>query len=175
DGSDYKTYPNNQNSKTGRVYSQIIQGKDGTFFAVGRGKTGAALFRFKNLTDEPTVIHQFKNSPTDGNNALPDLVLDSAGNLYGSTGNGGNSQKGIIYKVSPDGSKYEVVYNPDDFNFPTLFTPADDGTLYAVGQEGLFKVAPGGNKAENILPFKGDEYIYFHLQQQVIWHNGALL
>jgi len=173
DGSNYKTYPNNPNIAPNRVISRIVPARDGSFFAIGRDKGFAVLLRFNSPGEVPTVVHKFKNSPDDGGNPEANLVMDSAGNLYGSTSNGGNSQQGIFYRLSADGSKYEAIYNPDQMDFPHLFAVADDGTLYGLDDKGLHKVSPGAAKAETVMEFKVDAN--FNGQSQIAFHHNALL
>jgi uncharacterized repeat protein (TIGR03803 family) len=175
DGSNYKTHPNNDNVEPRRALTQIVQAKDGSFIALGRLKGKGVLFKFANLTDEPTVMHQFKNMPDDGGNPETNLVMSSAGDFYGSTTNGGNSQKGVFFKFSPATSKYEILYNPETPDFPHLFAPADDGTLYGLDKEGVFKVSPGATKAENILKFDGGEYTSYNGGPEICFHDNALI
>jgi uncharacterized repeat protein (TIGR03803 family) len=49
----------------------------------------------------PTVLHTFTGGARDGIGAQGTPVLDQAGNLYGTTYNGGRSNNGSIYKLSP--------------------------------------------------------------------------
>jgi uncharacterized repeat protein (TIGR03803 family) len=51
-----------------------------------------------------TVLHAFQGSPNDG--AFPDsnLIIDSSGNLYGTTEEGGAGDNGTVFKVSPSGA-----------------------------------------------------------------------
>ena len=138
DGSNYASFANGQNVATGQpvlMYSRIIAGKDGTFFAISTNG-GGSLVNFKSLKDPPTVVHKFAALPTDGNRPDVDLVLDNKGNLYGSTSAGGMSQNGVVYKVNADGSNYQVVYNPDTFAFSRVFVPGDDGMLYGIAEKG---------------------------------------
>jgi hypothetical protein len=53
-------------------------------------------------------VHEFVN-PADGKNAVADLLLDSAGNLYGATSDGGDLNCpssngkgcGVVFKLVP--------------------------------------------------------------------------
>jgi uncharacterized repeat protein (TIGR03803 family) len=47
------------------------------------------------------VIHTFAGYPNDGIDADGTLVLDQAGNLYGTTYAGGAANNGTVYKLSP--------------------------------------------------------------------------
>jgi len=49
----------------------------------------------------PTVIHTFTGAPRDGSTPEGTLVLDQAGNLYGTTVYGGAENIGTVYKLSP--------------------------------------------------------------------------
>ncbi|HEX3653779.1 MAG TPA: choice-of-anchor tandem repeat GloVer-containing protein [Rhizomicrobium sp.] len=52
-----------------------------------------------------TVLHQFTGASGDGAYSYSDVALDDAGNLYGTTHNGGAHDVGAIYKLTPDGSE----------------------------------------------------------------------
>lgn len=66
-----------------------------------------------------SVLHNFQGPPNDGEQPFSSLFRDSAGNLYGTTANGGNSTLfacaggigcGTVFKVTPAG-KETVLYN----------------------------------------------------------------
>jgi uncharacterized repeat protein (TIGR03803 family) len=46
------------------------------------------------------VLHRFKGA--DGADLFTGLILDPAGNLYGTTVSGGNLNGGVVYKLSPN-------------------------------------------------------------------------
>jgi uncharacterized repeat protein (TIGR03803 family) len=48
-----------------------------------------------------TVIHTFMGEPSDGNGPTATLLLDSAGNLYGTTVSGGTGNYGAVFKLTP--------------------------------------------------------------------------
>ncbi len=118
-----------------------------------------------------TVLHTFGNG-TDGVGPLGRLVLDSAGNLYGTTSSGGTSPSGncfggcgTVFKLSPGSNGQwteSVLYNfcsqagCADGNAPTggvIFDAA--GNLYGTTVDGgtpdqhlngtVFELTPGGN------------------------------
>ncbi len=56
-----------------------------------------------------TVLYNFLGKP-DGANPVTGVILDAAGNLYGTTDNGGTSGLGTVFKLAPDG-KETVLYS----------------------------------------------------------------
>lgn len=56
------------------------------------------------------VLYTFGTNSEDGVNPQSALILDSAGNLYGSTSNGGLHQAGIVFKIDPQGNE-TILYN----------------------------------------------------------------
>ena len=177
DGSNYLSLVNSQFGKPPRMYSQIVAGTDGTFFAIGMFENKASIVKFKSLKDTPTLVHKFANTPNDGIGPNANLVLDHQGNLYGSTSGGGMSQHGVLYKVSADGSNYRVVYNPDEFAFTREFVPGDDGMLYGIAKEGLLRLNPDGSgqRPTVVVAFDGAAYtMYRGNTPNIFFHNGAV-
>jgi len=50
---------------------------------------------------QETILHQLGVAPGDGGNPYSGVVLDSAGNIYGTTYMGGSSGAGVVFKVTP--------------------------------------------------------------------------
>ena len=65
------------------------------------------VFRWDNAGNE-TVLHSFSGGP-DGEYPSAGLVRDAAGNLYGTTADGGTSGVGTVFKVDASG-KETVLY-----------------------------------------------------------------
>ena len=57
-----------------------------------------------------TVLYNFGNGTGDGQKPLGNLILDSAGNLYGTTSEGGAFGNGTVFQLSPNGTE-TVLYN----------------------------------------------------------------
>jgi uncharacterized repeat protein (TIGR03803 family) len=79
---------------------------------------------------------------TDGSGPNGGLILDSAGNLYGTTQFGGSSNRGIIFKLSPTGQE-TVLY---------VFTGSTDGgipigRLIRDGEGNLYGITSSGGDA----------------------------
>jgi len=90
----------------------------GTTFGGGgggcQGGCGTVFEVAPNGTE--TVLYAFKGG-SDGALPSPTLVADGAGNLYGTTEEGGTSNAGTVFKLAPDGAE-SVLYT---------FTGGSDG------------------------------------------------
>jgi uncharacterized repeat protein (TIGR03803 family) len=116
------------------------------------GGTGGAGTVFKvDAHGQETVLHNFTGS-TDG--WLPSggsLVLDSAGNLYGTTPQGGSNDFGVVFKIDTKGNETILhTFSGSDGKVPYGTLALDKagnlyGTTYAGGAYGggvVFKIAP---------------------------------
>jgi uncharacterized repeat protein (TIGR03803 family) len=107
------------------------------------------------------VIHLFRGP--DGATPVGSLILDSSGNLYGTTEYGGAHGNGTVFELSPSGSKWteKVLYSfgatSDDLKAPLAALTFDrSGNLYGtassggphVVQGGVFELKPSGNRWE---------------------------
>ena len=101
-----------------------------------------------------TILYTFTGG-NDGAMPYSSLILDQAGNLYGTTSQGGAGGSGLVYELSPSSGGWSetVLYSftgGDDGGWPMgalLFDPA--GNLYGTtsqsgsgGWGGVFKLAP---------------------------------
>ncbi len=122
-----------------------------------------------------TVLYSFTGGADGSNPGYVDLVIDSAGNLYGTAGGGGNltcgahtTGCGVVFKIDPTG-KETVLYaftggtagsGPD-----TGVVRDSNGNLYGTATAGgncrdcglVFKIDPAGN--ETVLHYFTEEEI----------------
>lgn len=108
-----------------------------------------------------SILHNFSGGAADG--AYPffaNLIMDSAGNLYGTTNEGGAFASGTVYQLSP-GGVLSVLYaftGGKDGAFPyssLVMDPA--GNLYGIAER-IFRLSPNGSGGwqETVLyTFKG--------------------
>ena len=97
--------------------------------AVASSPTGAQTF---------SVIHSFAGG-SDGENPVNGLVLDAAGNLYGTASAGGSSNRGVAFKISTSGVKtaLHVFKGAKDGSNPQGFLVWDTaGNLYGTTSAG---------------------------------------
>ena len=122
---------------------------------VGNGY--GVLFEISSSGQE-TVPHVF-GAGSDGSSPNGGLVIDAAGNVYGTTQNGGRNGSGAVFKVAPDFTE-TLLYSfasGSDGRYPRdgLIMDANGnlyGTTYTGGSAGcgtVFEVTPGG--AETVL------------------------
>jgi uncharacterized repeat protein (TIGR03803 family) len=67
---------------------------------VNGGASSAGVVYKLDTIGQETLLYSFKGG-TDGANPLAGLILNSAGNLYGTASNGGNSLTGVVFALDP--------------------------------------------------------------------------
>ncbi|HEY6251800.1 MAG TPA: choice-of-anchor tandem repeat GloVer-containing protein, partial [Candidatus Angelobacter sp.] len=102
----------------GNLYSTTFRGG-----AADRGN----VFKL-DTSQRLTVLHEFTGL-ADGGNPAAGLIMDAAGNLYGTTGSGGVAGVGTVFKLDPSGN-LTVLHS---------FTGGDDG-----GNEALEGIPAAG-------------------------------
>src|SRR5258708_30314985 len=85
----------------------------GTTFGGGAGNWGM-VFQLsppavKDGAWTETILHSFSLSLTHGVGPSGGLILDSSGNIYGTTWLGGPSGGGVVFELSPQPSAADVV------------------------------------------------------------------
>ncbi|HEY3777676.1 MAG TPA: choice-of-anchor tandem repeat GloVer-containing protein [Rhizomicrobium sp.] len=148
---------------SGDLYGTTGVGGNG----VGCGSLGCGTV-FKIASDgTETILHAFQADGSDGTFPWSGLILDGAGNLYGTTANGGTCSYtgggcGTVFEIAPDGTE-TVLYSfrsGNDGDFPEAGVVIDStgnlyGTTFAGGGVGCkrsqgcgtaFKLAPNGTE-----------------------------
>jgi uncharacterized repeat protein (TIGR03803 family) len=119
-----------------------------------------------------SVIHSFAGAFSDGGNPFGAPIVDSAGNVYGTTTDGGKAGCGVVYRLSPTaGRKYHETIlhsfnkfskrNDDGCNPESYLVSDAAGNLYGTTNTGggggvngtfcdngcgsVFKLAPNGD------------------------------
>src|ERR1700722_15143339 len=54
-----------------------------------------------------SILHTFAGPLSDGGNPFGAPILDSAGNVYGTTADGGEAGCGVVYRLSPMAGEYQ--------------------------------------------------------------------
>jgi len=142
----------------GRPYAGVVQDKLGNFYGTTLQGGAFGLGTVYKLTPSgtETVLHSFAGG-SDGTTPYGGVILDSKGNLYGTTTEGGPANAGIVFKISPSGSEtvlYTFAGGSDGAN-PTVALVRDKaGNLYGTTYNGgngngsgdgtVFEISPTG-------------------------------
>ena len=95
------------NSPTAGVIRDLTGNLYGT--ATGGGTPGGGVVYRLDTAGQETVLYNFTGG-ADGNNPYAGVIRDSAGNLYGTTANGGTWGAGVVYKLDTAGNE-TVLYS----------------------------------------------------------------
>jgi uncharacterized repeat protein (TIGR03803 family) len=125
------------------------------------GNGYGAIFELKQISTgawKVKILYKFVNNGTDGHYPGATLTMDAAGNLYGTTQEGGLKNVGVVFELTPyaggRGWSEKVLYSLpykqkhwSDLNFPVTLDSA--GNLYGVTNTGgaydggyVFKLSP---------------------------------
>lgn len=144
--------------KAGKLYGTTTSG------GVYGGGTVFQLTRNTHGEWGETILHSFQNDGKDGYWPFGGVILDLAGNLYGTTTRGGASDCGTIFRLSPgakstweetimhsftgqDGSKpySSLTFGPDKRLYGTTFEGGDSG-CDGVGCGTIFLILPASSR-----------------------------
>jgi uncharacterized repeat protein (TIGR03803 family) len=147
----------------GQLSSALLEGPDGTLFGtIGPNQNGLAggdegeIFSV-NSSGQIYPLHVFNGN--DGARPTGQLLYGSDGFIYGVTGAGGAGGAGTVYRISPDGSAFEVLHS---FEGPEGSTPlaglvqGPNGYLYGTASQG----GSGNGTVFSLTPDRGVTVIH---------------
>ena len=123
----------------------------------GGGAYGVGTVFEISASGTESVLYSFAGGATDGARPRGSLIMDSAGNLYGTTSAGGASGLGTVYALSPTGSEavlYSFAGGATDGQVPLgHLVMGSSGSLYGTTSAGgtydlgaVFEVSPSGTE-----------------------------
>jgi uncharacterized repeat protein (TIGR03803 family) len=123
-GNETVLYSFTGGSDGGFPIAGVIRDSTGNFYGTtnGGGASGAGVVFKIDISGNETVLYSFTGGSDGGFPLWVVLVRDSDGNLYGTTGGGGTSGAGVVFKVNAAGQ--ETVLH-------SFTGGADGGTPYA--------------------------------------------
>jgi len=153
------------------VAGLIADSAGNLYGTTGYGGTNGNGTVFKiSASGTESILHSFgPNVGIDGDLPIAGLIMDSAGNLYGTTYGGGVNNTGTVFKISASGTE-SVLYSfgPDggtDAQYPTAGLIMDSaGNLYGTTESGgahlggtVFKINASGKEwmLHSFDPFNG--------------------
>ena len=117
-------------------YAGLVMDKAGNLYGTtefGGTSDLGTIFQIDTIGRQ-RVLHSFTGESTDGSDPKATLIVDSAGNLYGTTFSGGSGGRGTVFRFDNGQDSEDVLYNfsggTDGGNPLGGLTLANDGTLY---------------------------------------------
>lgn len=128
------SFSGNPDGSTG--YGGLVADASGNLYGttVNGGAGYGTIFEINASTGAETVLYSFKGPAGDGSFPSAGLVLDSAGNLYGTTVNGGTYNDGTVFEYNTASGAETVLYSfsgvsDGEFPYSTLVMDSS-GNLY---------------------------------------------
>jgi uncharacterized repeat protein (TIGR03803 family) len=148
DADDNGDYPNGSNPFV------LLQTLDGELYGAASGGGTDGYGTIFALAPDGSGFTTLVNFDSTDNGAYPNtLILASDGNFYGTTSNGGASDSGTVFQMTPAGTMTTLFTFSGDENgaYPVNLVQGDDGNLYGVtaggganGSGTMFQVTPDG-------------------------------
>jgi uncharacterized repeat protein (TIGR03803 family) len=131
---------------------------------VGGGANNSGTVFKLDVGGQYTVLHSFSTQNADGFNPWSPLILDTNGNLYGTTNQGGAAGGGTVFKLDPSGNEttlHSFTGVDDGVNPYSGLVRDSAGNLYGTAREGggnifgaVYKLDANGNETV-LYGFKG--------------------
>jgi len=169
-------------------YGTLVEDSSGDLWGVtqGGGPNGyGVIYKMAKDGTNFTLMHSFTKA--DGQSPYVGMIVGSDGALYGLTNLGGDNNRGVIFRITTDGS-YSLLYS-----FPAATTSlgqptyarlleASDGKLYGTTKTGgtynyggVFTIAKDGTGYQELYLFTGGDDGRFPQTQLVEDTDGGLL
>lgn len=146
----------------------VIQGADGALYGTTRSggpHDKGIVFKVKTDGSDFQIIHAFRGE--DGYQPRGSLIQDSNGVLYGTTQFGGPYGDGVVFRVNPNGSHFQVLHGFRGSDGSEPFAGVilgSDGYLYGTTSGGganasgvVFKLRTDGRGFTLLHTFKGED------------------
>ena len=94
------------------LYARMFQAGDGALYGMstdGGAYEAGAAFKLNSDGSGYSILHSFSWETDDASNPYGTFVEGNGGALYGTTGYGGGSNMGTIFKINKDGSGYNIL------------------------------------------------------------------
>lgn len=153
---------------TGGLISDAAGNLYGVTGAGGAYHNGAVFkLSLENGTWSETLLYSFKGGNEDGADPSSALLLDAAGDLYGTTAGGGPANNGTVFKIAADGQGGWTetvlhIFNGKDGSLPLLAPLVSDalGNLYGVTQGYCYHATCGNGTVYELIPHASGSWTF---------------
>jgi uncharacterized repeat protein (TIGR03803 family) len=134
--------------------SLVLDGARNLYGTTGGGGSSdrGTVFTIKEDGSGFEVLHSFAGSASDGSYPCAPVTLDGLGNLYGTTGYGGPSFAGTVFKLRTDGTGFQLLHS---FAGGSSDGRGPRASLLLVGLDNLYGTTSGGGHPESYTRITG--------------------
>jgi uncharacterized repeat protein (TIGR03803 family) len=136
----------------GHPFAGLVLDRAGNLYGTtssGGTSDGGTVFKLET-TGKETVLYNFTGGADGGYPSQGELILDAAGNLYGTAGIGGAGGFGVVFKLDPTGT--ETVLH----TFAGPYGGSSTGRLVQDAAGNLYGTTSGGGASKQGTVFKVD-------------------
>jgi uncharacterized repeat protein (TIGR03803 family) len=158
DGSLYQVMYVFQDATGNNPRTRLIKGLDGYLYGttmLGGNHGDGVIYKVQTNGTGYQVLHHFNG--TNGEFPLGNLMQFNNGLLCGTTNQGGSNDKGVVYRIDPDGTGFQVLHSFNGTNGSTpeggLVALTVNSTTYIYGVTGrggtndygvIYRIEPNG-------------------------------
>lgn len=121
----------------------LVQGSDGKLYGItsqGGPAGGGVIFRVNADGSSFVALRVLSNEGADGSDSISHLIFGPDGRLYGTTRLGGNNAGGTVFRITTDGSSFQVIRHmmpaSDGGDLIAGLLLGNDGRLYGAASSG---------------------------------------
>lgn len=157
------TFKSDKSNGTTTEHGYLVRNENKLFglTKMGGANNKGVIYSLNEDGSDFQLLHSFGDKSGDGKSPFGSLIYNN-GFLYGTTQEGGENEKGSIFRISPDGKIYEIIHSYEtetsgEYPIDNVIFNKDGTIVYCYGQQGGEFDDNGKKKFGTIIRINPDE------------------